>query len=179
MDPTFQPGCYVFGFTIPGFGYFGNTRTYPQQAIFGTRPFGWEIPGKNTEDDVFQFIYGSKNPKTPYRYKGAWKTSTSPWPVTPSMCVRHRGSWAKRVVFYVWRGKQMVRRYRPYDGAPKDHLVPFQAKLIDATSRWQLLSAEGKRQLNSEAARLGLHYAGYHYFTKLYIEDNPKWSIYV
>ena len=179
VDPTFQPGCYVFGYTIPGLGYFGNRRTYPQQAIFGIRPFGTEIPGKNTENDVFQFIYGSKNLKTPYRKDSSWVTSTTPWPVTSDMSARCRGNWAKRVIFFTRNGRQVIRRYTPYDGSPKNNLVPWAVRLTDGVALWHLRDLGTRRILNAEASRLGLKMSGYNYFLRLYIKDNPKWGTYV
>ena len=179
QDTTFQPACYVFGYSLPGLAHFGNTRWYPQQAIFGTRPFGGEIPGKNTENDVFQFIYGSKNPKTPYYKNGTWRTSVSPWPVTPDMSVRAHGKWAKRVIFYTCGGRQMVRRYTPADSAAKDNIVPWQLKFMEAEFIWSLFDDATKQQVNADAKRLNLKYHGREYFKSLYIKDNPRWQSYV
>jgi len=167
-DPTFQPGLYVFGFTIPGMGYWGRARTYPQQSIWGIRPFGREIPGKNTENDIFPFIYGLQNTGPQSRYA-----------ITSKMCIRTRGQWAKRVIYYIKWGRQHVRRYTPYDGSPKDHLAPYSLKLMEATFLWHLLDDETKRRLDSDASRLGLRLSGWNYFTKLYLDDNPKWQEYM
>lgn len=179
VDPTFQPACYVFGTSLPGLAHFGNTRWYPQQAIFGTRPFGWEIPGKNTENDVFAFIYGSQNPKTPHRKDGEWVTSPGAWPVTPQMSARAEGVWAKRVIFYTRSGQQMVRRYTPRDSSAKEHLMPWQLKFMEAAFIWSLFDDETKQRVNAETARLGLQYHGREWFTKLYIKDDPRWLEYV
>ena len=179
VDPTFQPACYVFGYSLPGMAHFGNTRWYPQQAIFGTRPFGWEIPGKNTENDVFQFIYGSKNPKKPYCKNGEWRTSTSSWPVTPQMSMRARGVWAKRVIYYTHGGRQMVRRATPYHMSAKNHLVPWVNKLVESSALWSALSQAAKAQLTADAKRTRQATQGHNYFTKLYIKNDPRWRNYV
>jgi hypothetical protein len=167
QDPTFQPGCYVFGCTIPGMGTFGAAKAYPQRAVFGAGTFGSQIPGKNEEDDMFPFIFGAPTP----REKG-------PWAETPFMNPQVRGRWIKRAVFYTWRGRQMVRRYRPYDGMPKDHLATWSIKLRSAVLAWQSLTAASKVVLNAEASRLGLRYSGYNYFISLYVKDDPKWQAY-
>lgn len=168
VDPTFQPGCYIFGYTITGMGHFGNTRWYSQTAIFGTRPFGTEIPGKNTEEDVFQFRYGSPVP----RAKG-------PWPITPDMSLLLRGPWAKRIVHYVRLGKPQLKRYRPQDSTSKQYIEPFQLKLMESSFLWSCLTDESKARLEADAKRTGQATQGHNYFTKLYIQDNPKWLDYV
>jgi len=179
IDTTFRAACYVFGYSLPGDAHFGNTRFYSYQAIFGTRPFGGEIPGKNTENDVFAFRYGSPNPKTPYYKNGAWKTSTSPWPVTPLMSCRARGSWAKRIIFYTRRGYQVVRRYTPNDSAAKECLVPSMLKLMESSFLYSILTDENKARLAADAKRTRQATQGHNYFTRLYIKDDPRWMDYV
>ena len=168
IDTTFQPACYIFGFTLPGLGHFGNTRWYPQQAIFGTRAFGGEIPGKNTENDVFAFRYGARVP----RAKG-------PWPVTPQMGNRTHGVWAKRIIFYTRRGFQMVRRARPMDLCAHEYLVPSMLKLMESSFLYSILTDENKARLSADAKRTRQATQGHNYFTKLYIEDDPRWMDYV
>lgn len=168
QDPSFAPACFVFGFSLPGHARFGNTRWYPQQAIFGTRPFGWEIPGKNTESDVFAFRYGAQVP----RAKG-------PWPVTPLMGIRAQGVWAKRIIFYTRRGFQVVRRLTPAMSAAKDWLVPTQLKFEEAARIWMTLSAEAKARAKADAKSTRLACRGNVYFTKLFIKDDPRWRNYV
>lgn len=168
QDPTFQPGCYVFGYTVFGLGLFGNARTYPQQSLFGSDIFGNMVPGKNTEDDVFTFIHGAPVP----REKG-------PWAVTSDMSARVQGSWAKRVIYQIRKGKQVARRYTPYDGSPKTYLVQYQPKFNTAITLWKALSPGQKQRLNSDASRLGLRYSGYNYFISLYLLSNPKWVTYI
>jgi hypothetical protein len=179
VDPTFQPACYVFGFTLPGMGCFGNTRWYPQQAIFGTRAFGYEIPGKNTESDVFAFRYGAYNPKTPHRKAGAWVTSASPWPATSDVGCRVTGVWAKRIIFYTRRGYQVARRYTPYDSMAKECLVPSMLKLMESSFLYSILTDENKARLTADAKRTRQATQGHNYFTKLYIQDDPRWQDYV
>ena len=168
QDPTFQTGCFTYGYTIPGLGYYGNARTYPQQAIYGARAYGGEIPGKNQEADMLAFVYGARIS----RKKG-------PWPITPYMDTRTTGAWAKRVIFYTWRGQQMARRYTQYDGSPKNHFVPTMLKLIEANVTWHTVGPEIKRRLDSDASRLGLRYSGYNYYIKLFIQDSPRLQLYV
>ena len=168
VDPSFRAACYVFGFTLPGLGHFGNTRWYPQQAIFGTRPFGGEIPGKNTENDVFAFRYGAPVPR-----------ATGPWPVTPQMGCRARGAWAKRIIFYTRRGYQVIRRYTPNDGMAKECLVPSMLKLMESSFLYSILTDENKALLAADAKRTRQATQGHNYFTKLYIKDDPRWMNYV
>ena len=173
QDPTFQPGASVFGGMIPGMATFGAARIYPQRGVFGTGTFGGEIPGVCMEDEVLEFIQGSKNPKTPYYKNGAWQTSASPWPVTPDMGDRLRGHWGKRAIFQTRGGEQVVRRMTPYDVSPKDHLTPFWPKFREAVALWKTFDAGTKRILNAEASRLGLRCSGYNYFIGLYLKDDP------
>jgi len=149
-------------------GAFGSALAYPQRAVFGAGVFGGEIPGKNEEDDMSPFVFGAPAP----RLKG-------PWAETPFMNPVVRGRWIKRAVFYTWRGRQMVRRYRPYDGMPKDHLTPWAVKLASSVAAWRSLTAASKVALDSEASRLGLRYSGYNYFISLYLKDNPKWQAFI
>jgi len=179
QDPTFQAGCYVFGYTLPGTGYFGNARTYHQQSIFGLRAFGTEIPGKNTENDVFQLHCGSPTPKTLYYKKGEWRLSPSPWPVTPNMSVQLHGPWAKRIIHCVKYGKPHRRRYTPYDSSAKETIVPWQLKLMESSFLWSCLTDENKARLNADAKRTQQATQGHNYFVKLYIKDDPRWLDYV
>ena len=179
VDPTFKAGCYVFGFSLPGLSYFGNTKTYAQRAIFGEGLFGAEIPGKNTEDDVFTFRFGSPNPKTPYYKHGAFHLSASPWPVTPFLCVRQRGAWAKRIIFYSKGGRPLTMRYSPYHASAKEHLVPWQLKLMESSFLYSILTDEAKAQLKADAARTRQATQGHNYFTKLYIANDSRWQDYV
>ena len=168
IDTSFRPGCYVFGYTVPGQGHFGQTRFYNQTAIFGTRAFGSQACGKNTEDDLFTFRYGAPVPR-----------KTGPWPLTPWMSIRHNGPWAKRIVFYTWRNRPMVKRYTPYAGSPKESIAHIQLKLMESSFLWSILTDENKARLNADAKRTGAATQGHNYFTKLYINDDPHWQDYV
>lgn len=168
IDPTFQPARFVFGYSLPGSAYFGNNMTYPQNAIFGQGAFSEQLAGWHTEAEKFRFIYGAPVPR-----------ATGPWPCTPDMSIFSEGVWAKRVTFYRWRGKQRVKSYTPDASAAKESIVPTMLKLMEATFIWHLFDDATKRQLDSDASRLGLRYTGYNYFTKLYIQDNPRWQSYV
>ena len=148
-------------------GSFGAARAYRQRGVWGTGAFGSQVPGKNEEDDMLPFIFGAPAPR-----------DTGPWAETPFMNPQCRGRCIKRAVFYVSRGRQMVRRYRPYDGMPKDHLATWSTKLAAAVIAWRSLTAASKVDLNAEASRLGLRYSGYNYFISLYIKDDPKWQAY-
>lgn len=168
QDATFQPGCYVFGFTTPGQGYFGNARSYPQQAIFGARAFGGEIAGLNIEAEIFNFRYGAPVPR-----------ATGLWPTTPTLSIRRSGPWAKRLIFCRRRGYQIVRRYTPADGAPKECLVPSMLRFIDALALWKTLTNEAKCRLHDDALTRKQAHRAHTYFTKLYIENDPRWHDYV
>ena len=167
-DPTFQPGSFVFGYSLPGSSYFGRHRSYNQFAVFGIRTFGTQIPGKTTEDDMFAFVYGAQLPAYPRRR-----------PVTPAMCIRLRGPWARRVIYYLWRGQQRVRRYSPNDSAAKECLVPSMLKLMESSFLWSILTDENKARLAADAKRTRQATQGHNYFTKLYIRDDPRWMNYV
>lgn len=179
VDPSYQPVTHIFGFSLPGLATWGKTRWYYQQAIWGARPFGGEIPGKNQDDDVAAFIRGSKNPKSPYFYKGSWHTSASPWPVTPQMSARARGRWADRVIYYTKGGKQFIRRATPYHLAAKDYLVPWQLKFMEAAFVYSLFDDATKNVINADAKKINFKGHGREYFTKLYMKDDPRWQDYV
>jgi hypothetical protein len=149
-------------------GYFGQARTYRMRAIFSQDTFGNCVFGKNTEADMFTFRYGAPVPRT----KGKWA-------VTPGMCCRRHGAWAKRIIYFTWRGRQMARRYTPYDGSPKAYLVPWSQKLADAMAIWKNLSVEAKARLYADALRTRQAKQSGHYFVKLYIKDDPRWMDYV
>ena len=95
------------------------------------------------------------------------------------MSVRRHGAWAKRVIFYTWRGRQMLRRMTPYDASPKNHLVPWSLKLMESSFLWSTLTDEAKQRLNADAKRTRQATQGHNYFTKLYIKNDPKWLTYV
>ena len=118
-------------------------------------------------------------PFFPYWKKGAWHLSTSPWPVTSFMSVRHRGAWAKRIIFYNRGGQQRSMRYSPYHASAKEHLVPWQLKLMESSFLWSLLTDEAKARLSADAKRTRQATQGHNYFTKLYINDDPRWQNYV
>lgn len=168
IDPTFQPGRSVFGYTLPGMGSFGNARTYPQKAIFGARSFGSQVCGLDIEEEIFKYRFGAPVP----REKG-------PWPVTPDMGARFRGAWAKRIIFYTRGGQQRTMRYSPYHGSAKEHLVPWQLKLMEASFLWSLLDDETKARLAADAKSTGQATQGHNFFTKLYIKDDPRWMDYM
>jgi len=168
QDPTFQTGAYVFGYSMPGFAAFGNARTYNQQAIFGIRPFGAEIPGKNLEDEILTFIDGAPVPR-----------KTGKWARTPLMTIVARGGKAKRFIFYKWRNRRCCRRYTQDTSAPKDYLAPWALKLMESSFLWSILTDENKQRLVDDAKRTGQATQGHNYFTKLYIKDDPRWMNYV
>lgn len=168
VDNTYMPGCFVFGYTLPYLSYFGQARQYPQQAIFGLRPFGGEIPGWNTEDQIFRFLRGAPTPR-----------KTGPWPFTPLMSMRARGTWGKRVIYYQRRGRQNMRRYTPYDGSAKEHLEPWINPFMEAAFLWTILTDENKKRLHADAMRTRQASQGKNYFTKLYIKNDPRWIDYV
>ena len=168
VDPTFQPGRYIFGFSLPGLAYFGNARSYPQKAIFGIRPLGSQIAGLDVEEEMFAWRYGVPIPR-----------STGPWPVTPFADIRVQGKWAKRIIYYTWRGQQRIKRHSPQHSCASENIVPTMLKLMEASVIWHLFDDTTKRRLDSDASHLGLRYTGYNYFIKLYIQDNPKWETYV
>mgnify|MGYP001370442268 CR=1 FL=1 len=168
QDPTFSPAVFIFGYSLPGLAQFGRQRRYSYQAIFGTRPFGGEIPGKNQENDMLSFIYGSPNPR-----------ATGPWAVTPFMTCRISNAWARRVIFYIWRGRQMVRRMTPYDASAKDNLVPWQIRLEEGAALWHTLTPSARARLHADAMRTRQAKQAYNYWSKLYIKDDPRWRNYV
>lgn len=168
QDPTFQTGAYVFGYSMPGYSAFGNARTYSQQAIFGTRAFGGEIPGKNCEDDILMFIDGPPVPR-----------ATGPWGRAPLMSIRARGAKAKRFVFRIWRNRRQVARYTPDMSAPKDYLVPWADKLAAAMAIWRDLSPATKRRLQIDAVRLKKSKMGHNFFVQMYIKNDTRWMDYV
>lgn len=168
IDPTYQPGWYVFGSCMVGASYFGRHRSYAQFALFGIRAFGGQLPGKSNEDDMYQFLRGTQLPDHPNRR-----------PVTPFMCIKARGTWARRAIFTTFRGTQSVRRYGPSVGLQRENLVPSMLKLMEARFIWSLFDDETKRRLDRDADQAGLRCKGYAYFTKLYIQNNPRWQEYV
>jgi len=162
-DPTYQPGSYAFGYTVFGMGYFGQTRTYPQRAIFGQDSFGSCVFGKNTETDVFQFRHGAPDVRTPRRLAKS-----------PFFTYRKRGAWAKRIIYQVVNGKQRMRRYTPWDGSPKAHLVPFMPKFAEAVATWKTFPTETKTALNARASKLGKKHSGYNFWISLWLKDKPE-----
>ncbi len=179
VDLTFQPGAYVFGYSLPGHAFFGRFRLYPQQGIFGLRPFGAEITGFNTEDEIFRFRYGSPNAKSRYWENGFWHTSSSPWPATPLLSAGVRGPWNKRIIFYSSHGKPALMRYSPYHGSAKQVIVPWQLKLMEAAFMYSILTDVNKARLKADALRTRQATQGGNYFKKLYILDDPRWMDYV
>ena len=95
------------------------------------------------------------------------------------MSVQHRGIWGKRAILYYRKGRQVIRRYTPDSGAAKDYLVPWQIKLMEAYAIWKPLGAEVKLRLDRDARQAGIRCTGHNYFTKLYIQNNPRWHTYV
>ena len=168
QDLTFQPGCWVFGFTLPGHGHFGSVRTYLQQAIFGTRRFGDEIPGVNTENEILGFVFGAPVPR-----------ATGPWPRTPLMSCRARGGWAKRVIHSVYHGHPKARRFTPYEASAKESLVPSMLRLMAAAALWHTLTDEAKARLTVDARQRKGACQAYNYFCKLYIKNDPRYLDYV
>jgi hypothetical protein len=179
QDPTFQPAKHVFGFSLPGQAVFGRDMPYPQRAVFGQRSFGSQIAGFCTEDEMFRFLNGSPSAKTPYWKKGSWHTAVTPWPSTSFMAPVVRGRWISRCFFHTGGKYSQVRRLTPAMSAAKEHLVPAMLDLMAASVVWHTFGASTRRQLDIDASKLGLHYTGYNYFTKLYIKDDPKWMTYV
>jgi len=168
QDLTFQTGCWIFGFTLPGQGSFGPYRHHVFQAIFGTRTIGSQIPGKNIENDVLSFVFGAPVPR-----------ATGSWPRTPDMCIFVQGGWAKRVIHGIYKGRPKARRFTPYEASAKESLVPTMLRLIDGAALWQGFSPETKARLSVDAKRTRGAFQAYNYWSKLYISNDPKWTDYV
>lgn len=129
---------------------------------------GSQVCGLDIEEEVLSFINGAPIP----REKG-------PWPVTTEMNTRTRGTRFKRVIYYVRKGRQVVRRYTPHDGAAKECLVPSMLKLMESSFLWSLLDDETKARLNADAKSTGQATQGHNFFTKLYIKDDLRWMDYM
>ena len=179
QDPLLTPGCYVFGYSLPGSAYWGRARLYLQVALWGSRPFGGEIPGLNAEDEFFRFLRSTPNPKKPYYKNRVKKTSPVPWGPLPVMSCRHVGVWGKRAIMYMRSGTNVIRRYTPYDGSAKNSITPWMLKLLESSFIWSLFDDATKKRLTDDARESGGATQGHNYFTKLYITDNPKWLTYV
>lgn len=168
IDPTFQPGWFVFGSAMTGSAYFGRHRSGNQFAVFGIRSFGTQIPGKVQEEDFARFLLGAPLPDHPNRR-----------PITPMMSIRASGTWARRAIFRVYRGSQSVRRYSPSTGLQRENLVPSMLKLMEAAFLWSIMTDETKARCAADAKRTRLASQANNYFNKLYITDDPRWLDYV
>ena len=162
-DPNYSPGSYIYGTTVFGMGHFGQARTYPQRAIFGQDSFGGCVFGMNTEAEVFKFRHGTQDVRTPRRLAAA-----------PFLSHRKRGAWAKRIIYQVVHSKQRMRRYTPYDGSPKAHLVPFMPKFQEAVATWKTFPDDTKTALNARASKLGKKHSGYNFWISLWMKDKPE-----
>jgi hypothetical protein len=162
-DPTYAPGSYVFGCSIPGMAAFGEKHKYPQYPVFGKRTFGGQVPGVDIDAMMFAFHEGAPDIRIPRRLS-----------VSPFMNHRKRGKWTNRIIYQVVHGKQRRRRYTPYDGSPKVHLAQFCPKFSEAFTLWKTFPEETKAALDSRASKLGLKCTGRNYWTKLWIQDKPE-----
>jgi hypothetical protein len=162
-DPTYKPGSFVFGTSIPGLSAFGDGPKYPQYAVFGKRAFGGQVPGVDVDVEMFALQQGAPDVRIPRRLAES-----------PFMVHRKRGKWTNRIIYQVVHGKQRRRCYTPYDGSPKIYLTPFQPKFAEAVALWKTFSASTKAMLNARASKLGLKCSGYNFWISLWIKDNPE-----
>jgi len=150
-------GKYIYGYTCPGFAYYGEFRPYPQQSIYGMDAYETQIVGFNIIDE---FLPHCKK-FAPLESLRAWK------------------QFAGRTIFYKQHNRQYLMRYQPYHGAPKNHLEAGQRLLMEATFIWHLFDDATKRQLDIDASKQNPPGVGYNFFTKLYIKNDPRWETYV
>jgi hypothetical protein len=161
-DPTYQPGSFVFGTSIPGLSVYGDGPKYPQYAVYGMRTFGTQVCGLDIDAEMFALQEGAPDIRIPRRLAD-----------TPFMTHRKRGAWTNRIIYQVVHGKQRRRRYTPYDGSPKAYLTPFQPKFAEAVALWKTFPSETKALLNARSSKLGFKYSGYNYWISLWLQDKP------
>ena len=162
-DPTYKPGSFVFGYSIPGLSAFGDGPKYPQYAVFGKRAFGGQVPGVDIDVEMFALQQGAPDVRIPRRLADS-----------PFMVHRKRVKWTNRIIYQVVHGQQRRRRYSPYDGSPKAHLTQFWPKFSEAFTLWKTFPEETKAALDSRASKLCLKCTGRNYWTKLWIQDKPE-----
>jgi len=162
-DPTYRPGSFVFGFSLPGLSSFGEKPKYHQYPVFGMRAFGGQVPGVDIDAKMFALQQGAPDIRIPRRLADS-----------PFMVHRKRGKWTNRIIYQVVHGKQRRRRYTPYDGSPKVHLAQFCPKFRDAVTLWHTFPAETKAALDTRASKLGLKSSGFNYWISIWIKDKPE-----
>jgi hypothetical protein len=151
------PGKYAYGYTCPGFAYYGEFRPFAQQSIYGLEDYSSQIVGFNIIDMVLPHckLFG------------------------PMESVRANNSWGGRIIFYRQHGNQLLMRYQPWHSAPKEHLFPWSLKLMEASFLWNLLDDATKRgRLDIDASTLTPPGTGYNFFTKLYMKNDSRWESY-
>jgi hypothetical protein len=96
----------------------------------------------------------------------------------PLFSCRVRGIWKNKYIFQVRGRFQMMRIASTYDLSTKAHLITYQPKFAAAVAAWKTLPPATKLILDTRASKLGLQYAGYHYFISLWLKDKPELSRY-
>lgn len=90
-------------------------------------------------------------------------------PTSPLWSVRARGRWQDDFIFYVLRGKQVIRAASSYDKSPKPCLSPFQAKFRAAVAAWQALPPGEKLLWNSSSEAKKRRLPGYNVFISAWL----------
>ena len=167
-DPSFRTKIFVFGKTTPGCARWGEYHHYPQNALWGTRAVGGQIPGLLQTEAMLPFVYGLQNEGPQSRYA-----------ITPFMCIRAWGKWANKVLFYTIKNQQRIRHYTAYDHSCKNQLVENEEKLKTAAEYWRNMTDDKKSKLIDHTKRNRSCHCAWNFFTKLFMTDNPAWRNYV